>query len=589
MVPDKIKKLLKKKRLSGEELGLLLVYSAINDQLNSKGGKPRGALFPQSVFNSMTDETLTNEKDVAEFTLFNNMLTSITDGYNSSIADKQRFYHGFYRVLMELQELERTNNAVLALQLQPLVITQKELDEGRAQALERYRNREQSFCQTFFHILAHCLKEGADTGELNVAEILADYAKRPATHGEPENYGALYNLGRIELPNGVTSNDFDTREEWHKACRPFLLERLTPSQLDEVEKKRAQLFFMGADYARAYFERVTGHKPQLADKELLEDIDAEPERKGDLYEALLACYGITYKDTNPPLDTLTLLDQAKLYVKLYDFAQNDTERKAILHTVEKYLPELYGTIVGYMGKLLPEVKTLKRRDVSKPIATQGKLLEAGVCSYKEEVKGYAEDLRNLYPEDTTAHLLKRQQLVNAGVAIHKPSPLFEALNESKLTATSFLEHFPSLDKLARNKEEIAGLQTLRRTHILESYRALLASNAMFSLLEKVFAVPNLCDAFSCDIAKLERQMYAFNEILYKFNAMIFGTEAHKAQQRATLKKAFEPLDFWNYSLERQNIDAVEEEMRRDSYSPTSCANMLYFRRYYFPMLLGASK
>ena len=586
MIPEKVSKLLRKKNPTGADLGLLLVMNYVNDK-KIEEGRARKPLLKEGKM-SLLYSRLTSEKDIADFAFYSNLLNGIVCSYNNTVSLIQRFYHGFYRVLLDLKEIENSTNLLLAIHLQPLDMTPQQYDEGKAKAVSDYRNRTQTFEDVFFHIMGHGIRKVMESLSVpadEVCRILDKYRFLPAL---PEcklinSYDAAFECGYFVLPDGTRSDKVDP-DHWDKACRDFLLTKLTEEQIEKASRDRYELFFMGADYARSYFEKLTGKKPSLTAKDLLVSLDAEPEKKGDIMEVFLSCYGITFQERRTICEELSLFEQARLYHRLHEKGKGTKTPYMLLLSVKKEMPELYSAIVSCMEEHLDELHGLEDEMRFGFSVTQGRLVDAGISSYKEEAALYAADLRNIYQEDTQANYLRRHQIVNGGVSVIQQPSRVGDIRDLSQSLMGLLARSYTLDKLGEDRKAMEQLRSFQAGHILGSYKRLLAYNALFDILEKVFDLPELGEAFKYNTSGIEKQMAAFNDILYKFYAFIFGTEKDKARQRAILKKAFMPLDTRSCAIRQQDIEAVEQEMRKDGTSPEAIAKLIYFEKHYLPIL-----
>lgn len=105
-----IKKILKKRRWTGKEVGQVLIASFMNDIKN-----PGTALFPQETFDRMVT-SLHTEKDFQEYDVYKSLYYAVIDSHSTGAGlMQQQFAHGSSRLLGELREVRLIEEAMKAL------------------------------------------------------------------------------------------------------------------------------------------------------------------------------------------------------------------------------------------------------------------------------------------------------------------------------------------------------------------------------------------------------------------------------------------------------------------------------------------
>ena len=100
-----IKTILNKKTWKGDEVG-----------------KP---LFPQSEYNRMVD-SLQTEVQIGKYLVYEKIYSSVMDYYNRNQAMIQQFWHGYYRLLCSLEQIQQANSALKAIEQYPLIMTRQQ-------------------------------------------------------------------------------------------------------------------------------------------------------------------------------------------------------------------------------------------------------------------------------------------------------------------------------------------------------------------------------------------------------------------------------------------------------------------------------
>lgn len=117
-----IKKILKKRRWTGKEVGQTLMMSLINDIKNP--GRP---LFTQADFSRIAG-SLSTEREICAYEVYKDLFFAVIDSYDAGTTQIHRFRHGHAKLMAELREVRLTERVQKAL-------GKRETDLG---PLERY-------------------------------------------------------------------------------------------------------------------------------------------------------------------------------------------------------------------------------------------------------------------------------------------------------------------------------------------------------------------------------------------------------------------------------------------------------------------
>ncbi|MFI3272856.1 MAG: hypothetical protein R3Y11_12280 [Pseudomonadota bacterium] len=128
-----INKLRKKRKWTGQEVGLALMANTLNDiRYHNQEHAP---LFSQEEFAKM-EKTLKTEKDEQVYSVYRSLYSSILDAYNTGLSLYQQFYNGHSNLMNTLSELKHIEHTRTELALMPVLLTKKQYADFRVKALE---------------------------------------------------------------------------------------------------------------------------------------------------------------------------------------------------------------------------------------------------------------------------------------------------------------------------------------------------------------------------------------------------------------------------------------------------------------------
>lgn len=197
-----VKKILKKKKPKGNEIGQLLILSTL-----FKGDKP---LFTQAEYDNMV-KSVDNENDVKLYNTYLNVHNKIIQDQAALELFKQQALNGYTTLSSSIQEAISYEAARRTIAEFPLIMTENQYNELLQQAMDMQRN----ITLTYYGLMFHCI--GYFTGEytekipkppepLKIA--LENLKSQPVSN--PLIFDIIcrqWHLGSYALPDGRKSNE----------------------------------------------------------------------------------------------------------------------------------------------------------------------------------------------------------------------------------------------------------------------------------------------------------------------------------------------------------------------------------------------
>ncbi|MDL2319433.1 hypothetical protein LJC74_10275 [Eubacteriales bacterium OttesenSCG-928-A19] len=215
-----IKSILKKKRLTGEEVGRALLMNLANDVKNK--GKRYEPLFSQADLNRMMD-SLTTEAQYTEFLVYSRIYAAIAESFHRNQVHVQQFFSGYYRYLSQLRAAMQADRALEALEQGPVILTRTQYDRLRRAQVEEKRGRAASLRDMVFCALQYFLAHEDEAPE-DLRAALEAARSEPATDGRViAEFNREMGIGTFILKDGTRSEGM-SNDEWRAAVLAEFME-----------------------------------------------------------------------------------------------------------------------------------------------------------------------------------------------------------------------------------------------------------------------------------------------------------------------------------------------------------------------------
>lgn len=603
MISRNITSLLRRKRLSGREVGRALLATLAYDM--ERKGKPHKPLFTSDDIQSM-ESKLTSRASIEEYAVYRSIYLSIIDHHNKGQAMEQQFFNGYYRALMTLHAARASENWENRITNFPCIMTPKQYKREAAAVVQFLKSRKDSLYSVFFTVLDSFLEKKENAPE-NFRAAVEETKKEPATNPRIlDNYRLDHlDYARI-LPNGTVSNRVSSKKwikEWTEALKSSLEERenINPDEMMES-------FFNGAEAIRELCERLSpGALPPCADEELEEAFwyaiapwnrwMMDPKENGGLYGHFHAIpkgwhlMGVILNIFRPlpTLPTIATPSAKGDGLTKYDilFSRSAARYKGgvpqrvqreapdsdmcaliaeepiedqFLEFLDDY-PKISTVLLEYISAKVPAAKeAAENKDFFTAIFECGELEKVGMPGYEEYTKPTDEGFSSYY--EITGEWRRSRRAKKSGIAVLckgsgrrviSPGGDFLEFNTSADVARESVLH------IANDPEEMENMRFYIDGLALYSISYLMAYNAFIGILADTYNVPEL-NAVKIDLSYHLEKIDELNKEIYSFYFNASGDKTATRDKRAAIKKAFRPIDPQACEPSAQNLDAMREEI-----------------------------
>ena len=562
--------LLAKGKLTGAEVGKLLIKNYINDIIEQgKGNADYKPLFSEKEFNKLI-ENLATERQITIYNVYYYIYRFMINGFNRSGAFQQQFYHGFHRYLGHLERLQKQiENTERLLQL-PLIVTKKQYETLAKAGLEMARQEQASLYTVVSNILDYYIKEyEADRYKnipLPIKQALDTATETEADEEEAEEYKENHKKTVLTLPDGRTSEELKG-EAWQMAFLQALAEQRGAEEAEDkngyfvsiekaTEKHRETARAIAYNGIEWYIENYNLTERERAELEALREIP-EQELADAIISLLQDADFILYATSNispasPKKEACKASFEAlKRLLKLspiastsYIYSNEKITKYDILCTFNDYIlsygnealedlkastPAIYEAITSIIKASLPGVSLEK----DSLIATCGELADLnipGFEDYKKTSKVKEQFIEDAITGETGEDIIKRGR-ASRGIAI-----IDNGTDEYKdFTDTTLY----SLIGLAQDDIKAVEIVAIQERLIKPALSYLYAYNAFLEILNAVFDID--ISIVKADTNSLEQQIEIFNNILYMNYLDLPGAEGERNTARKLYKLIFKPI------------------------------------------------
>ena len=599
MTNAQVKRLLKKKKWKGAEIGKLLLATTIND-IKRVTDPDLPPVLTQEEFAEI-ESTIDTEAEYSIYGVYKDLQFSIIDSFNRGQGLYQQFYNGYYRYLATIRETTNAEDGQKSLKDAPLIMTEEQYNRIEAKARKKLLDVKESFFSVLFTLLEDFIND-PDGAPDPVKKALEALEEAPADRSYYySSYNELFGEGYYTLPDGTRSDQL-SREEWSEAFEKAIIGDFkyyvdgelqgTEETLREIKQNimltRAKLDYEGVEYAR---EAIGKPLDAFTDEEIeaflssstFDDPKLGLERNSQLYNILSSYAGFppsgsewhTYE--TPPED-LTMYDMLDAYTLLVAESTTTAEKRDVFKHFQKDLPELCTAMKACIEELIPEAVGLKPNQLYKDLISREKLSELGLPAWEELTTPNEMDIIDAYLEEQKPEkvYLGETRGLHKGIAIIKNPSCYdidEAGNYKE--PENPLQSFLSLASLEGNTEEILRNYSYLSSLMEPALSYLYCFNSLLEVLERVYDISELAEVAQCDTKTIESQLQGLNGTICLFYHEITGTPAERKRKRKTIKEAFPLLDPENSKPSKEALQAIEAELTNLGFSAEARRTIKY--------------
>lgn len=580
---SQVKRLLKKKRWTGKEVGQLLIASLLND-IKQQEQAEKKPLFTQSEFEDM-ERSITTDKEYSVYGVYKDLYASIIDSYNRGQAIYQQFYNGYNRLNAMIRELRASDATQEIEDNTPLIMTAEQYEREKAQATEEFKGYMMSYADLIYYALSMFLQADEEAIKKEAPAVWEALEATKNIPADNNRYARLYNIDHnkgYRLYTDGRRSDQMTEEELEEAnSNSVLLDGVPMKGNDMLYTKIAEgdkLFYEGAEAVREYIKNRTGEPlEELSNEDLLDEwaitlnfLGGEkiaPSPYSELFaEALGASFTFEWVPYEEIPEGITLYDILPTYSEAYK-EDLHADAKQSLDYLKADAPELYKAIKEYVERTVPQAKGIKRNQLSKYIISYGELAETDYIGSLSLITPTDQDIVNAIVNravgsgDATGAYRKYNKAKRKGIAlIQNPQPSQVDKNGDYIEGESFTIYHADLYSTEKDQETIDNLHAFKERLVYPALSYMYAFNALMEIIGTVYDLPELPKIAQYDTSDLEERCTSFNTYLYYFYRKVYGARADKEHKREIIKTAFSPLEPAELLPSEDTKEEIAEEL-----------------------------
>ena len=598
-----IKTLLSKGKLTGAEVGKLLIKNYINDIIEQgQGNTDYKPLFSETEFNALID-SLTTERQINIYNIYYYIYRYMIYGFNGSNAYQQQFYHGFHRYLGHLERLQKEiENGERLLQL-PLIVTKKQYDALAKEGLENARQEQVSLYTVVSNILDYFIEEYEAERYKNIPlpikEALDQATETEAEKEEAEQYREDHKKTVLTLPDGRTSEELKG-EAWQMAFLQALAEQRGAEEAEDkngyfvsiekaTEKHRETARAIAYNGIEWYIENYSLTERERAEQEALKELPEQELAEAItnlLQDAEFTLY-ITkdFTTASPKEEACKVSFEAlKRLLKLspvastsYIYSNEKITKYDILCTFNNYIlsygnealedlkastPAIYEAITSIIKASLPGVSLEK----DGYIATYGELADLnlpGFDEFKKNSKNKDQFIVDGIKGEGGHAYTQRKRAMNGIAIIDNGRDRYIDFADTSLYNLMCVTGLVTGNDLKENKIEDKGGEIIatREKLIKPALSYLYAYNAFLEILNAVYDID--ISIVKADTKSLEQQIEIFNNILYMNYLDLPGTESERKTARELYKLIFKPIFVEECKPDKETKDRLLKRLEQN--------------------------
>lgn len=538
--------------------------------------------------------TLTTAEEYGVYSVYTDLQKAVLDTYNRREEIYNQFDNGYYRLLYIFHEVEKSDEALRALENTPLIMTEEQYKKTVAGEVESIRKGKVFFYYLLLSLLSH-FRRAVEEGEDIPAPIKKELESLKEIPASSKALSSFYIEAMREvyytLPDGRRSDQM-TDKAWEEATEREYIKLHgiepkkgeTPAHAIERYKKNIlpkcqELFFRGGKAIKQYVMERTGKTLYGANVTLeLEMRIIVKNAMGSIYEPILP---FTSKNARYIWEALGLnipiewhyCEDLPAGLTAYDLLviPDIKWNRSILDALEEGYPALINLITTYIKDNVPSARELKPTELFKDFTTRGELADLGIIGYKylqpDDQGNYNVGIINtlLNAEPNTESKDRLSRYLRRGVAILKnpPAVVVDPRGDyiEEKSPLSFFEDIYSLGK--KGREEI---EDYAESYIYPALQYVYTFNALMRIFEDVYEIKDLAETTRIDPGKFEQKLDRFNNQLYTFYRNVHGDAKEKERKRSILKEIFSPLETEGLHPSDKAITELKAELKQQGFT-----------------------
>lgn len=552
-----IKTLLNKSKLSGREVGTLLLYSSVSSYENTLKTRdfvnPPKELFSEAEMQKMI-KNLESSWDIKQYNKFVHINNYVMKEMGYSAAYLQQAQTGHYRLVSFLEEVLRAEQGIESLQQTPCIMTQTEYDYYKNLCLEEQRAYEDNWFDVYARIFNHyyMMYEDDSEAENPLAAVFKDYESRTfKDKGILSRYAEKYRsfCGHYETADGHSQEDM-TEEEW---------EQFVNEWIEAFREKRNSI----------------GYKPDYYDNldagvhDFTSDIYCvkkgtradNPESPIFKYFHWVESDGIKELRGKGNLCTITGL------FDIFEYVDNLKIAKKEYSDFKKYFPELDAAIMAVYRELFPLEAERPIEEFEKTVTTWGDMIDRGILGLEIEpepndmsISQYITDQQKRYRANMSGIAILKENRVNMFNVDE------QGFYKEPDTMAQFMSY--SIDAFMDSDTSIQQIEFAREYQLEEGLREAYAYNEIINLISKYTGVDLSIFGQSKDLSMLEVQIDAYNQLVLQVRRRIQHNTGMVGIERARERydafcQIFPLVDVEKLKPKQSNIDNTWDYINRN--------------------------
>jgi len=225
---QKITRLLNKSKLTGEEVGQLIIKDMIeafkqiltDPKIRDGQKQAKGLLTPEQ--KQVLVNKLDTKEDIRDYNNYRALYDFLTD---SSL--RMDLYHkeaqvALWRLIHLVSQLKNAEDEYTYTRFDPTIMTQKQYDKLKQEEIDKVLSYTQSIESFIYHTLQHYLDLYHEGKRTPYNKHFNKAKKELITNPRIKiDYAKVYKDGYLLLPDGQKSTDFETIEEWQKELKKY--------------------------------------------------------------------------------------------------------------------------------------------------------------------------------------------------------------------------------------------------------------------------------------------------------------------------------------------------------------------------------
>ena len=539
-----IEKLLKKKRLTGAEIGRLWVYNTLYQfGLKMQGSSTLEPLLTKSDFAKMLEQ-VTTPKGEADFNTYLTIESWLHTQIQHASSCKQQAMCNLELMLKYLLCADATEKVHYYLDQQPFIVTEEQIKYQKEKVKAPYFKDipELSVCNLIAFALDWVLNEYEKDpkSNKNLLKPLKRELQGKAIISERilNSYNHVWECGAYILPDGRNSDSL-SHDEW--------LEIVTPV-LDVIENE--------------YMEEEIGINEYVIKKHHIE-IGSVQARE------TLAAFNFEweYYDTPTALDKWQLILEGDFIYNYYEGLFSDNASialESLSHFKEEY-SELYEVIIFYVKQHFDEIGEIDEERWGNSHFSWKTLYDCEFAGFKEDNfdnpmfiwdGNRRAQLNGLAVYQPLTYSRKKDFVDENGHFIF-PSieKIYKELSPFMLTA-----FFSDSEFYESTVSDISGA----REYFLDGYKRASAYNILLDMLASKYKIDGL-DVVKMNLNRIEEKIKTFNFISKRLHKSIYETnydlsdkDFMREKKLEIMKEFFMPIDLNEVKIPKENINKVNK-------------------------------